>query len=484
MTTFAARGRLRGTGLVLGSALGAAGIVAASAAVPIDLLLAGIVASAAAIAIVLSPQAGLAAVAVFTVLRVPEVATQFHSAPSLFLPLLALIALGVVIARRDPARVGHGGVGAAVVLGVFLATAAVSLLAAPDAPDVVGRLRGIAEDGSVAVLAGVLLRGSASLRRLMWVLVLAGGAIGVLAVAQFALGEFSTNFGGLAQWAVQNIVDGVDSVRISGPVGDPNFFAQWLVMLVPLAVDRYASETSPRLRLLGAACALAMTTAIVLTFSRGAILGLAVVGGLLLVRSPRRLRTAGVVVAATAALVLLAPGQYLERLGALGDVGGVQAGIDPSVRGRTAELTAALQMFSSDPLTGVGYGAYVDRYVETAREIGIDLRSTPREAHNLALQFAAEMGVLGLLLLGGIVLAVGTAISRGRKHFRRMSDLIGDGIGFALAASLTGYLVTSVFLHLDFARLPWLLAGTALALPRIARIEDTTRDDAARGVTS
>jgi O-antigen ligase len=138
-------------------------------------------------------------------------------------------------------------------------------------------------------------------------------------------------------------------------------------------------------------------------------------------------------------------------------------------------------MFSSDPLTGVGYGAFTSHYVETVRDLGVDLRATPREAHNLVLQFAAEMGIAGVILLAGLGAAVVSAIHRGRRHFRSISDGRGDGIGYAVAAGLLGYLVTSVFLHLDFARLPWLLAGVALALPRVARIEDETRDLATRG---
>jgi len=87
-----------------------------------------------------------------------------------------------------------------------------------------------------------------------------------------------------------------------------------------------------------------------------------------------------------------------------------------------------------------------------------------------------------VMLLVGIGGAVAAAIRRGRRHFRSMSDGRGDGIGYAVAAGLAGYLVTSFFLHLDFARLPWLLTGIALALPRVARLEDATRDMATHGV--
>jgi len=483
MTSLAASGRLRGPVIILVVAGVAAGLAAATMVVPFEVVIAGTIAVAGALTVVASPQAGLVAVAVFTVLRIPEVATEFHGAPSLFLPLVVLIALGLLLHRADAAGATWGGVTAAIVVAAFVVAAAVSLLAVPDAVDAVGTLRGIAEDGSVAVLAGLLLRGTASLRRLVWAIVIAGGAVGAVATLQFALGAFDSSFGGFAQWAVQNIVGSTDDVRISGPVGDPNYFAQWMVMIIPLAADRSSDETGRGLRILAAGSALAMAAATVLTFSRGGVLALAVVGAFLLARSPRPMRTVAALAVAAVVIVPLTPGRYLDRLGALGDVGAVEAGIDPSVRARTAEMTAAVAMFSADPLTGVGYGTFAIRYPDAARDLGIDLRATPREAHNLFLQFAAEMGLVGLLLLAGIGVAVVGCIRRGRRHFRRISDLRGDGIGYAVAASLAGYLVTSVFLHLDFARLVWLIVGIGLALPRVAVVEDADREAATMAVT-
>ena len=482
MTSLAARGRLRGTAIVVAAAGLAAGLAAAAMVVPLEVVVVGLIAVSGAIAVIASPQVGLVAIAVFTVLRIPEVATEFHGAPSLFLPLLALVALSLLLRRGEIAG-ASGGVNAAMAVAAFLAVAAISLLAASDAIDTVGTLRGVAEDGSVAVLAGILLRGTGSLRRLVWAVVLAGGAIGAVATLQFILGAFDTTLGGFAQSAVQQIVETTDAVRISGPVGDPNYFAQWMVMIIPLAVDRFSDETRRGLRALAAGSALAMTTAVVFTFSRGAVLGLVVIGLFLLMRSPRRVRTVAVLAFSAAVLISLAPGRYFDRLGALSDVGGVGAGIDPSVRARTSEMTAAVRMFAAEPITGVGYGSFSLHYPETVRDLGIDVRATPREAHNLFLQFAAEMGLLGILLLAGITAAVFISIRRGRERFRRISDLRGDGIGFAVTASLAGFLVTSLFLHLDFGRLVWLIAGIGLALPRIAAFEDSRRDMATSGVT-
>ena len=51
----------------------------------------------------------------------------------------------------------------------------------------------------------------------------------------------------------------------------------------------------------------------------------------------------------------------------------------------------------------------------------------------------------------------------------------------ALAISLVGYLVTSLFLHMAFARFFWLLVGVSMATPTLARRVET---EAAREVAT
>lgn len=482
MTSLAAPGRLRGVPPLLAVIAIAATTAAAFLVFPVPFVVAGLLAVTGGVAILLRPEAGLAAVAVFTVLRLPEVATEFHGAPSLFAPLAALVVLALVVRGVHAGAMPAGGVAAALAVTGFAAVAALSLLASDAAGDAIGPLRGVFEDGAVAVLVGLLLSGTASLRRLVWAVVIGGGAVAALSVVQYLTASFHLSFGGLAQSAVQNIVGATDDVRISGPVGDPNFYAQWMLMVVPLAADRFWDETHRWWRLVAATCGLVAAIAVVLTFSRGGLLGLGVVGALLLVRRPPRLRTvAAVALLAVIALPLLPPG-YTDRLATLTDVGSVGSGVDPSLRSRTAEALAAARMFTSDPVTGVGYGTFADRYLAFTRDLGIDLRATGREAHNLYLQFAAEMGVPGVLLLAGLTAGIGVSVRRGRRRFRSMSDFTGDGIGFAVGVALIGFAVTSAFLHLAFARLPWLLVGIALALPGVAAWEDEHHELAAAGV--
>jgi hypothetical protein len=79
----------------------------------------------------------------------------------------------------------------------------------------------------------------------------AGIFMGTLSTFQYLTDTFTNNYGGFAQVLYAGIVGQAESYRIAGSVGDPNFFGQVLVMLVPLGFDRMLNERSLVLRLLG-----------------------------------------------------------------------------------------------------------------------------------------------------------------------------------------------------------------------------------------
>lgn len=481
MTLVALRSRSRslpvlllGAGVVTTVGIG----VAAMGTISPIVVVAAALALGGAAAILLDPRWGLVAVATFAVLRLPDVATDFHGAPSLFTPLVGLVLLALFLRGRMTGEWPIGGVRALVVTLGFATVALLSLLASPESGEGVRAMRALLEDGTVAVLAGMLVRRSDALRIVAWVLVAGGGFLATLSVIQYTTGAFGSTFGGFAQSAVQNIYLGTDDVRISGPIGDPNFYAQLLVMIIPLAYDRLREEYSRLLQSAAGYVVAVGAITVVLTFSRGGLLALGAVLAVMTVRHPPRPRTLAVAALAIAAALPLVPAGYSQRLTSLGDVGGIEAGIDPSIRGRTAEVAAAWEMFWERPLSGIGYGNFAAVYPDYAEGLGLDVRDASREAHNLYLETAAETGIPGLLALGGIFAAGFLALHDGRRRFRAMADLRSDGIGFAIGVAFVGYLVTSVFLHMAFARPIWLLLGIALAFPSVAAHEDRLRQTA------
>ena len=130
MTASAFRGGTAPGGVKTVVAVGALAGLGAAIGVLIDpvIALAGFLGAAGAAVLVFDPTLGLAAIAVFAVLRLPEVATDFYGAPSLFTPLVLLIALATALHSLQTGRRPAGGWRAAVAGGSMVGVALASLM--------------------------------------------------------------------------------------------------------------------------------------------------------------------------------------------------------------------------------------------------------------------------------------------------------------------------------------------------------------------
>jgi O-antigen ligase len=125
-------------------------------------------------------------------------------------------------------------------------------------------------------------------------------------------------------------------------------------------------------------------------------------------------------------------------------------------------------MFLDHPFTGVGLGNFAGHYQEYARSLGIEVKRVDRQPHNLFLEVAAETGIPGLAAFGALVGGAFFAAAAARRRWRAAGREAEAGLAYAVGVALVGWLATSAFLHLDFARPWWLLLGLAFALPRLA----------------
>jgi putative inorganic carbon (hco3(-)) transporter len=212
----------------------------------------------------------------------------------------------------------------------------------------------------------------------------------------------------------------------------------------------------------------------VFTFSRGGILALGGVVLLMLLRRPTHWKALAALALVGALAVPFLPSGYLDRLTTLGQVGTVESTTDVSIRGRTAEAGAAWAMFMDHPLTGVGLGNFSGHYQEYARNLGIEVKRVERQPHNLFLEVAAETGIPGLFAFGALIGGAFFAITIARRRWRAAGREPEAGLAYAVGVALVGWLATSAFLHLDFARPWWLLMGVAFALPRLAAADAAT----------
>lgn len=423
------------------------------------------------------PDIGLVLLAAFVYLNLSQVLVRHHRWPSLLQFLVFPLLLGASIRREtaDLRRIASSALTlllAGYGLVVFLSTTLARDTSLAD-PRVVENARAFL----IYLLAALLASSAAAARRGVWTLLGAGALLGGLALVQVLSGNFRDEYGGLARIKHAQIYGDVFEPRIAGPLGDPNFFAQVLVMLVPLALLTAKAEKTLQGRSLALLSAGLVTAAAVLTYSRGGALALACVLALCLVSLRVRLRKVALGGGLVALLgLLLVPAGFTRRLSTLEQIlPGSEEVLRPdsSFQKRRLLVGAAWRMFLDHPVLGVGAGNYTVHFEEYASDLGSASRDyedpgEPHYPHNLYLEVGAETGLVGLLAFGAALAACFRALRRAHASFEEAGDRPSAALARGFEIALVGYLVSSLFLHGHFQRYLWLLFGFATGLATLA----------------
>jgi len=363
-----------------------------------------------------------------------------------------------------------------------------------------------------------VVREYATLRRATWALLLAGSFMGGLSVFQHVTHTETSNYGGLAMlgaeldfnpigrraaisWAdaenlhPQGATSSAPGVqfRSAGPIGEPNRYAQVLVVLLPLAALRFRRERSRALRWFALACGAFIFGGMVLTFSRGAMFTAVIIFGLLAYF--RFIRPLHVVVAALGLilLVLVIDPQASLRFASLGGVKTLlanttasykeptegQTGVpDTSVVRRYALNVAAWHVFLDYPILGVGPGHFSDYYsIAYCNRVGLIEQLKKYRGHNLYLETLAETGILGLASFLAIILAIMHGLWKVWKRLQYEGSEFADA-AMAFFLCLVAYLISAIFAHLSYQRYFWLLMALCGATIHIlGRVEQDTSSE-------
>lgn len=428
----------------------------------------------------LAASIGLPILAAILYLNLSDVVARRTPIPSLLQPLILLLAIAVIVYRDrfQPRAIAASALSLLAIVYCVVLIAGTSWSENPAVADakVLEGVRGLI----ILLIAGSLGARWTAVRRAVAVIALGAAFLAALTLFQSVTGRFDLDFGGLARSERGHIFAQVSDIRASGPIGDPNFYGQILVMAFPLAafLGWGAARRRERILFLTAAALIAVGTA--LTYSRGSLLALAVAGALTIVVLRVRLMHVAALLLIAA---VVAPANLTQRFLSLGGSEGVVKGIerDSSVDRRKLDAGVAIRMFDEHPLLGVGTGAFSYHYGRYANEVGSSARqygllNANQAAHSLYLELAAETGLAGLLAFGAMMAAAFAMLRDARRKLlaRGLTDYAA--IAAALSIALTGYLVSSIFLHGAFQRYLWLLLGLSAAVTRLA-----SRESAASG---
>lgn len=419
----------------------------------------------------------------FTVyLNVPAVATRFHGVPSIVASGSVLI-LGVPIAaylvlRRESLVVTPALPLMFLYLAALMASTVLSVRPESSLPFISTFL---SEGLLLFLLVSNCIRSSAMIRKVIWVLILAGSLMGALSIYQEVTGSYGNDLGGFAQVVTQGFKIDESATegkvlrgRLAGPIGEQNRYAQILLPVVALAIFRLWGERSRALRLAATVAALLMLAGILLSFSRGAFVAASLVLLTLVVLREARLRHVAVIAVVVVVTIFAVAPDYLIRITSLQGVEGLAndgEGADGAMIGRVTSNLAAWNTFVDHPVLGVGPLQYFEEHSLTAAN-ELDLRrfDQGRRAHNLYLEIAADTGVVGLSAFLAIVGSTMVELLRLRTVFRRRRpDLANLATSFFVA--LVAYLACGLFLHLSYQRYYWLLVALSASVVWVLRSE-------------
>jgi polysaccharide biosynthesis protein PslJ len=298
------------------------------------------------------------------------------------------------------------------------------------------------------------------IERLVKVILLAGGGAAFIGIFLWLLPDETTNavlnslqrVGYPGGWVVRYIEENPAlSERAIGTSVDPNALGGLLVMIGALAGPQLVARRPLFPRWITMLLVGLVFVCLILTFSRGALVGLAAGLGFVAVARYRRLIPV-MVVALLLLLLLPATQGYVGRF-----VEGIQ-GQDLATQMRFGEYRDAVTLIMRYPLFGVGFSGSPDSdlYLGVA---------------NVYLTVGQRMGFLGLAAFVALMAVLFGYAFFNRHSFRGLER--HDPIWIGLHAALIGGLVVGIFDHylfnVDFhhtVTIFWLFVGLATAATR------------------
>ncbi len=254
---------------------------------------------------------------------------------------------------------------------------------------------------------------------------------------------------GIVQYAILNYDLGR---RPQGTLSHWMTYSGTLMLVICAAVGRLLHDS--RDRTWAAVVMPALVAALMLSFTRSAMVGVAAgVGVLLLLRD---LRLVALLPIITAAVIAISPAALTDRIYSTFDLS------DPTSRDRIAMLQAGAAIVKDYPLTGVG-PEMVGRVYPDYRVPGA-VQEHNLHLHNVPMQIAAERGIPALLMW---LWCVSSAVLDLRKLFQRSRHrvLAATALG-AIAAMLTAGMFEYNFGDSEFLMLFLILVTLPFAAER------------------
>ena len=291
-----------------------------------------------------------------------------------------------------------------------------------------------------------------------WDRLVAGLLSGGLLSSVLALRQLYASTEDLATWADPNSIS-AGTIRIYGPLGNPNLLAGYLLPLLPLATVALIRWSGVGSRLFAAITLVLASTATTLTYSRGGWLGmvaaLAVLLLLLLLRSTRRWplfwrRLLPLAVLLAGAMLLAVAAVKLEPIRTR--ITSLLAGRgDSSNNFRINVWLAAIEMIQDRPWLGIGPG---NNAFNSIYPLYQQPKFNALSAYSVPLEILVETGFPGLIASLGLLIS---SMGRGLESLSADAPMALAGLGClaAMAGLLVQGITDTIFFRPEVQLIGW-----------------------------
>jgi putative inorganic carbon (HCO3(-)) transporter len=292
---------------------------------------------------------------------------------------------------------------------------------------------------SMIVVTLMILKSKKHVQAFVWMLVISIGYYGVKG------GIFTITSGG--------------QFRVWGPdgtfIGGNNEIALALIVCIPLMHYLRMTSSNRWLRYCLTASMLLCALASIASYSRGALLAIAAMGILLVLKSSKKWLTGFLVILAVPLLLFFMPPEWSKRMDTINTYQQ-----DGSAMGRINAWWMAFNLAKARPLVGGGFEIYDSETFERYAPVPTDVHA----AHSIYFQALGEHGFVGLglyLLLGFLTwrcakwIVLNAADNEKLKwayHFAAMAQV-----------SIIGFSVGGAFLSLLYFDVPYYLMAAVVA---------------------
>ena len=296
-----------------------------------------------------------------------------------------------------------------------------------------------------------------------WDRLVAGLLGGGLLSSVLALRQLYASTEDLATWADPNSIS-AGTIRIYGPLGNPNLLAGYLLPLLPLATVALIRWSGVGSRLFAAITLVLASTATTLTYSRGGWLGmvaaLAVLLLLLLLRSTRRWplfwrRLLPLAVLLAGAMLLAVAAVKLEPIRTR--ITSLLAGRgDSSNNFRINVWLAAIEMIQDRPWLGIGPG---NNAFNSIYPLYQQPKFNALSAYSVPLEILVETGFPGLIASLGLLIS---SMGRGLESLSSDAPMALAGLGClaAMAGLLVQGITDTIFFRPEVQLIGWFCLAT------------------------